>query len=276
MGEIMTVQPYQATAYNGQPQQGTPQLQGLGILVHSPQKIGKSSVAQTGPGPCLVLDVETAATWTPALKVYWNPLRETCPTWPADPRAATPANPQGLWDVCVVIIHDFDTLVRLLQFLERGQHPFNSIAVDSVTTIQQHLMLQMVPYGRKLEYDHWGKVLQAINLVMHGYRKLLTHPVRKVWAVTFICQTHFDKRTGKWRPLLSGQSQDLAPYVPDLTGWMYVGDDGYSRHLWIGPSKSYETGDRLWGRLPQDMVIGWPGLVEGWTVEAMVRQVIQR
>lgn len=258
MTQVATV--YGATP-NGHYQQGQRHLaQGLCGLVHAPQKHGKSSWADSGPRPVLVLDVEQAAFWTPSRKIYWNPARETVPA--AD----------GSWDTCIVVVHDVDTLHRTHQILASGQHPFNSVSVDSVGSVVNQVMLSMAGL-RKMERDQWGMLLRHVTKLVSDYKGLLTHPTRPVGAVTFVCGTHLDYKTGKWRPWLAGQSQDLVPYAPDYEGWLWIAEDG-THHMWTGPSKQFETGNRLWGRLPWDMQLGYPGMVEGWTLDMAVRHVI--
>ncbi len=245
--------------------------QGLSIMLHGFQKQGKSSLGDSGPRPVLVLDVETASFWTPSSKIYWNPQRETVPTWPQDSRALSP---DGLWDTCIVIIHDYQELYSLLAFLNKGAHPFNSVSMDSVTEIQQRIMYGLTG-TKQMEQKHWGALLRNVNALIRGYRDLITHPTRPVWAVTYIAGTHWDARMGKYRPLVQGASQDYLPYVPDALGWLEAQPDG-SRTLWIGPSQFHETGERLWGRLPSQMQLGYPGVVPGWTVSDMVTQVLAR
>jgi len=243
--------------------------QGLSLGVFAPPKTGKSSLGDTGPRPTLILDVETASFWTPSRKIYWDPQRETVPTWPQDPRAESP---DGLWDTCIVIIHDAADLHSLHQILMTGHHPFNSVSMDSVTEIQNRVAFALAGY-RKLERDHWGVMLRQVNKLIRDYRDLLTHPVKPIWAITYVCGAHIDQKTGMWRPLLQGAIQDHAPYVPDASGWLEVAPND-ERHLWIGPSPHHETGNRLWGKLPDDMLIGYPGMVPGWTVESMVSQLL--
>jgi len=269
----MTVMPYQAAP---QPAYYTPnglavasavtqarrKVQGPSILVHAPQKRGKSSMADSGPRPVLILDVETASFWTPSRKIYWEPKRETCPQ--AD----------GSWDSCIVIIHDYDDLWWLLDFLNKGAHPFNSVSLDSVTTILQRVMMNLAGI-RKMTQDQWGILLRQVTGLVWGYRDLLTHPWRPVWSVTFVCGTHWHDKTGKWRPLLMGQSQDVVPYTPDIEGWIEIGQDGFTRQLLIGPQPYIETGNRLWGRLPDSLNLGYPGVLPGWTVETMAAEVIK-
>ena len=243
--------------------------QGLSVMVHGWQKQGKSSFGDSGPRPTLILDVETAGFWTPSRKIYWDPRRESCPDWPQDPRAQSP---DGFWDTCIVTVHRYQDLYDLLAFLNRGHHPFNSISMDSVTEIQQRVMFDLAG-TRQMEQKHWGALLRHVNALIRSYRDLLTHPSRPVWAVTYICGTHYDRQQGRFRPLVQGQSQDYLPYVPDMLGWLEAAPDG-SRHLWTGPSTSHETGERLWGRLPYDLQLGYPGMVPGWTLDSMVQQVL--
>jgi len=260
---------YYAALGNGQPHytQTAKRLQGLCGMVHAPAKAGKSSWADSGsrPGsftaPVLCLDVEVAASWTPSRKIYWDPTRETVPVY------------DGSWDTCVVLVRDFAVLDTTLQVMNTGRHPFNSISVDSVASIQQRVMLSFAGWYGKMDRDDWGKLLRQTTGVIWGYRDLLTHPTHQVWAVTFVCQTQYDDKRRKWVPALYGSSANAMPYVPDYTGWLYRGQGG-QRLMWIGDSDEYETGNRLWGRLPDEMQLGYPGMVQGWTVESAVQQVL--
>jgi hypothetical protein len=279
----MSVQPYTPAAYvaqqayaNGQQAQLRRVLQGLCLLIQGHPKQGKSSVADTGPVPRLCLDVETAALWTPSRKISWNPLRETVPWWDGTPGVLG----SGSWDTCVVHVRDYAILETTRKVLDTGQHQFNSIDVDSVPSIQDRVMRSFVGPMQKMSRDDWGKLLRMTTGLIWGYKDLLTHPVKQVWAVTYVCGTHWDEQVSKWRPALLGGSARAVPYVPDLTGWVEAipnpsSPTGLEPHLYSGPSPRHETGNRLWGRLPMDMQLGYPGLVEGWTVEGMVRRVLE-
>ena len=259
----MTVIPYQpsdavaaATQANGQQRQ----LRGFSMVVHADPKMGKSSAADSGFRPVLCMDAEAAATWTPSRKRYWNPLRETVPV--AD----------GTWDTAVVGVTGYDVIDATTKILNTGRHPFNSISVDSVPTIQDRIMRTMAGHG-KMSQDQWGMVLREITGMIWGFKDLLTHPVRQVWSVVFVCPTHYDAQARKFRPWLLGQASKYVPYVPEVEGFIYAVPDG-TRRMWIGPHDDYETGNRLWGRLPDEMVLGYPGVIDGWTVQSMTEQVL--
>src|SRR6266516_4777823 len=45
----------------------------LSALIHGDTKLGKSTLANTAPKPCLVLDAEGSWRFTIGRKIYWNP-----------------------------------------------------------------------------------------------------------------------------------------------------------------------------------------------------------
>jgi hypothetical protein len=250
-----------APGYNGQPGSVAPrrQIQGLSFLIHGLPKAGKSSVADTGPVPRLIVDIEGTSFWTPSRKVYWNPMQEPVPV------------PDGSWDTCVVLGRDSRTIFEVYRVLNSGAHPFNSVSVDSITEFQQRIIDDLVGF-RKVERDHWGQLLRQVSWVTRQWRDLITHPTRPLWSVSFVAGTHLDGKTGKWRPLVQGQVGDFLPYYVDIEGYLGAMPDG-SRHLLIGPHPQYETGERVGGRLPYSLPIGYPGR-PGYSIESMLGQVL--
>lgn len=205
------------------------QNQGLSFLLHAPAKAGKSSLADSGPVPRLVMDIEGSAYWTPSRKVYWNPMAEPVPV------------PDGTWDTCLALCKDVRTMERCYQILTSGQHPFKSLSVDSVTEMQQRVIDERVGV-KKVERDEWGHLLRLVSSTVRGYRDLLTHPTNPLWSVTFVAGTSI--RDGKWRPLVQGQVGNFLPYYVDVLGYVVANQDE-TRDLLIGPQMNYETGERL-------------------------------
>lgn len=234
------------------------QPQGLSLLVHAPAKFGKSTLADSGPVPRLILDIEGTSYWTPSRKIFWDPMRETPPV------------PDGSWDSCIVITKDLRTIDRVYQVLNSGQHPFNSLSVDSVTEYQQRIIDEKVGV-KKVERDEWGYLLRQVSSDVRKFRDLITHPTHRLWSVSFVAGT--SQYNGKWRPLVQGQVGNFLPYYVDLLGYLHANADN-TRDLLIGPHPQFETGERVGGRLPYSLRIGYPGRVPGWTLEDMVRQVL--
>jgi hypothetical protein len=235
------------------------QHQGLSFLFHAPAKAGKSTLADSGPAPRLIMDIEGTSFWTPSRKVYWNPMTEPVP------------RPDGTWDSCIALIRQAREIDAVYRVLDSGQHPFNSLSVDSVTEMQQRVIDELSPGVGKLERDQWGVLLRKISSMVRAYRDLLTHPVRPLWSVAFVAGT--TQLNGKWRPLVQGNVGNFLPYYVDVLGYLHANNDG-TRDLLIGPHQSYETGERVGGRLPYSLRIGYPGRVPGWTIEDMLKQVL--
>lgn len=240
------------------PQPQRRKAQGLSFLVHAPAKSGKSTLADSGPAPRLILDVEGTSFWTPSRKIYWNPMSEPVPV------------PDGTWDSAIVLVQDAKMITRVYQLLNTGRHPFNSLSMDSVTEVQQRIIDERVGTG-KIERDEWGHLLRQVSSMVRAYRDLINHPVRPLWSVAFVAGT--TQFNGKWRPMVQGQARDFLPYYVDVLGYLHANSDN-TRDLLIGPHPSFETGERVGGRLPYSLRIAYPGRVRGWTIEDMLRQVL--
>lgn len=248
---MQVLQP-QAAVHNGR------RSQGLSFLVHGLAKAGKSTFGDSGPRPRLILDVEGASYWTPGRKIYWDPLRQT------------PPQPDGSWDSCIVLARDAATIHTTYRVLNSGAHPFNSLSLDSVTEVQQRLIDEMVG-TKKIERDQWGALLRNVSNMSRSFRDLITHPVRPLWSVCMIAGTH--QVNGRWTPLLQGQIQDYMPYHVDILGYLDPLPDG-TRNLLIGPHPQFLTGERVGGRLPYALQLGYPGR-PGYTIETILQQVLQ-
>ena len=264
----MTVQPavYQPPAQ----QPAGRRMQGLSFLVHGPPKAGKSSFADTGPRPTVILDVEGTNYWTPSRKTYWDPSRQQ----PPQPGRHVQAGYGGTaitaaWESAIVLVRDAATVSSAYRVLNSGQHPFNSLSMDSVTETQQRIIDDLVG-TKKIDRDAWGALLRQVSAMVRMYRDLITHPVKPLWSVTFVAGTHW--RDSKWRPLVQGQAQDYLPYYVDVLGYIAAMQDN-SREMLIGPHPQFETGERVGGRLPYSARLGYPGL-PGHTIETMLRQVL--
>jgi hypothetical protein len=270
----MTIQPvlsYQPAAYqqpNGQPP-SRPPWRGLSWLVQAGPKGGKSTFGATVPGPRVVLDAESGSWWAPGRKIEWNPLRQTVPD-PGRHLTAGYGQPSitAGWESAMVTVHDVQTAQVVYDVLNSGRHPFNGCTMDSLTEVQQRMVDSLAGQNAMQRAD-WGSLLRQVNRMIRQYRDLITHPVKPLWGICYICGTHM--KDGRWRPMLQGGSQDYAPYYVDILGYIAAMQDG-SRHMLIGPHPLYETGERVGGRLPYSMPLagyGWPG----WTAQTMITQV---
>ena len=229
----------------------------LSILVHSDTKVGKSTYGATAPKPMLLLDAEAAHRFLPGKKVFWDPMREAPPVLGQgriDPQDGTVYEVE--WDICVVVVREYTTMVKAFEWLNSGQHPFISVVVDSISEIQKRLKDSLRTLDEQMDQRKWGQVLDHMEWLVRGLRDLTEHPTKPIQAVVLTSMT--TQRDGKWRPYVQGQLATTMPYFLDVIGYMFVQDipnddptqPGYKiRRLLVTPHPQFEAGERVQGRL---------------------------
>lgn len=212
---------------------------GLSFLIHGPSKSGKSWLANTAPGPRLVLDAEGNTRFLRGRKTEW---KNTFEPPPAD---------DGTWDTCVVYIRDFTTLSHVYQWLSAGKHPFRSIILDSLTEVQQKCV-DMIAGVEAMRIQDYGELARKVSSLVRQYRDLLVHPTNPLDAVVYTAQTK-QNQDGKWFPFVQGQLATSLPYYVDLVGYLKAEikeEDGFTNYLLTKPHIAFEAGDRT-GIFPQ-------------------------
>lgn len=216
----------------------------LSILVHGASKVGKTTFAVTAPYPRLLLDVEKASRFLPNKKVKWDPMSGEAP-----PLA------DGTWDTCVVVVHDFETVLKAYEWLKSGRHQFRSVVLDSISELQ--VQAQEAIVGRnKMQTQDWGTLLQRMGGFCRDLRDLTTNPVNPLEAVVITAMSKDDGEMLK--PYLQGQLAHQIPYLYDITGYLFtqpVLDEAANewvnvRRLLTQKHEKYEAGERVQGRLP--------------------------
>lgn len=221
----------------------------MSIIVHGDSKAGKSTLITTLPKPILLLDAEAANRFMNLRKIAWDPMTEAPPEY------------DGTWDMAVVVVRNYSTMVRAYEWLNSGQHDFASLGVDSITEIQVKLKEQVTgdPIAAKMNFDYWGQVLAHMEDMMRKIRDLTAHPTKPLEGIVITAMTHMED--GKWRPFMQGQSRKKAPYFYDIIGYMYV-DLVYNqadptqppvevRRMLVGHDPNIISGERVGGRLPR-------------------------
>jgi hypothetical protein len=225
----------------------------ISILIHAASKVGKSTLTSTTPTPVLVLDAEggwrfirTHGFRGPALRVTtWNPL------------TGPPPRHDGTWDVCLVTVDTWQTLLSAYVHMTQSPHDFRSIILDSITEVQRRCKKNLVG-TEQMKIQDWGQLLMQMDDVIRGFRDLNLRP-GSVSCVVFISETKL--KDGKWRPYMQGQIGDSMPYWVDICGYLYAEGEvdphdpnGQAtinvRKLLIGTHPQFEAGERVQGRLP--------------------------
>jgi len=216
----------------------------LSILIHGDAGVGKSRLAGTGPTPLLILDAEGRARYLPGRKVVWNPYTEQPPV--AD----------GSWDICIVVISKFDDLSQVFQWLQSGQHPFVSVALDSLMEAQKRLIDQVAGM-EQLQTQDWGVVLRRLEALVRSYRDLTIVDSNPLDCAIFTVGTQVSD-TGRYEPLLQGALRRTLPYYMDTVGYLYVTHEVEgqpTRNLLVQPTQTIvakDGTDRLGGPVIQN------------------------
>lgn len=230
----------------------------LSVLVHADTKVGKTTFAATAPAPVLYLDVEAAHRFIDRPKVFWDPISQAPPE-------------VGEWELCVVVVRDYNYMVKAMEWLRSGKHPFRSVVVDSISELQKRCKDQLKAVGEEMNYKKWGALLDHMEWLVRSLRDLTEHPTNPLEAIIITSMT--TQRDGKWRPYVQGQLAVTMPYFLDVIGYMFVHeyeDPATSttqkiRRMLVTPHSLYEAGERVQGRLGD--------VVDNPTVPAMLSAV---
>jgi hypothetical protein len=208
-------------------------LRKLKILVHSDPKTGKTWFAETAPAPRLVLDAEGGIDFTDTTKIYWDPLMYAPPIY------------DGSWTTCVVVCRDVQVIDSVFNWLNIGEHPFRSFAMDSLTEIQKRIVDKLVGTSA-LQQQDWGSLLREGEGLVRRFRDLTMHPTHPIEVITLLCLTS-QRNDGKLVPQVQGSLRTSLPGYPDVIGYlqpMQNAEGQLVRRLWVQPWGPFIAGDR--------------------------------
>lgn len=214
------------------------------MLVYGESGAGKSTFAMTAPYPRLLLDVESGYRFLPINRVMWDPMTQAPPV--AD----------GSWDTAVVIVHDYNTVLKVHDWLRSGQHQFRSLVIDSISELQDRLLTQLAG-EEQVKMQQWGEVLRKMGGLLRNIRDLTTHPTNPLESIVLTAMAKQDK-DGVFRPYLQGQLAVQAPYLYDILGALAIETFPHpdptqpayaARRMYIERTPKYEAKERVQGRL---------------------------
>jgi len=213
----------------------------LNILTYADYGVGKTTFAASAcddprTSPQLVLDFEGGA-----------PLRYL----DKDPKTYT-----------IRTIRSIKDLNAYYDYLRKGNHPYKSVSLDSMTEIQKLGLYEFV-YGPGMTYEdmfkgnmleiktaeiqHWGKSGTQMAMIIRAFRDLPMH-------VFFTClsQTMKDEVTGliTTTVALPGKQADEIPGIPDIVGYMEMErpkpgtNDAPRRIMRVQPNGKVKAKDR--------------------------------
>jgi hypothetical protein len=176
----------------------------LTMVVHGESGVGKSWLADTAPGPRLILDVEGGVNFTPSAKTEW------------DVRGEPPE----------VKVRDLKAVQDAYAWLNSGKHPFNSVVIDSLSEMQKRAV-DNIAGSAQMKTQDWGTLLRKMEGMVRAFRDLTMHPSHPITTVVFVCGTKAESETGRLRPNLQGQMGTTLPYYVDVVTYLanVPGDD---------------------------------------------------
>lgn len=204
----------------------------LCAVIHGEPGVGKSTLASTAPGRVLVLDAEGGFRFIKGRKIVWDPMTEAVPTT------------EGDWKFCIVKVVDWSTVHKAYEALSSGQHPFDSVVLDSLTEIQKRLVDNVSGTDQPTQ-QQWGQILRSMEDFVRKLRDFTFHPTKPLKAVIFLCLTH--QRDGVFRPFVKGSLELSLPAFVDLVGYLFTKPDesgNLQRFLLIQPTDQFEAKDR--------------------------------
>ena len=161
---------------------------------------GQDLTGRNAPGPRLILDAEGGTDWLASKTVEWNPLDG--------------APPDVDDDVSVVVhITEWELLERINRALQKGQHPFRSVILDSITELQKQAKRSVTDQGMKLQ--DWGTLYDKMDPVLREIRDLTKAPGSPVECVVLVALANTkDERTipdiqGSMARSLAGQMDTI-------------------------------------------------------------------
>lgn len=210
-------------------------MRSLVLLVHGEAGSGKSWLADTAPGPRLILDVEGGTNFTPSRKIPWNPATEPMP------------ENLGVDDSVVVFVHDMDSIDRAYQWLTQSAHPFRSVIVDSLTEAQQRYKDKILGGASAMKIQNWDELGTETLGLVRRFRdlRMLQHPVE---VVVMTCGSQEQGEVNVVvRPMLQGAASRKVGYHVDVLSALGVTTNGEGalirRALFVGMA-GYAAKDR--------------------------------
>lgn len=186
------------------------------FLVYGETKHGKSSLLATMPTPGVILDDE--GKWQ-FFQGRPNPNRDRQPfrlkLW--NPNEAPPKN-DGTWDFAIVKVTSASVLAQALPWIDRHDHPFVSIGLDSLTVGQEQGIEALRKVDEDFRIQDWGAIRRRVLSDTSRIMTRVSDPANplRVFAAT----AHSTYKDGKHRPAMQGGIQGRLPFSFDAIVFM--------------------------------------------------------
>ena len=231
------------------------------LHIHGVFGSGKTAFGLTGPGPRLIADVEGAAFKSKygGIKTLWDDWHQSG---------------EDDADTVVYPIKEEDDLKFIIDYLKKGEHPFETFTVDSLTLFQTKLKRELQQPNQDFNPDAeftfhaWNRVLNHMLMQCEDLLSCVEPSANKPINVCLISAT--DREAHYMRPLLEGQIRKRLPGLVDVHGFMKLQRDkqGELRQLLhFEPTDLIDAKCRLW-----QIAEAHP---EGYIIDPTIEKIIE-
>jgi hypothetical protein len=231
------------------------------FLAYGETKNGKSTLLATMPTPGVIFDTE--GKWQffqgrpnpnhdgePFRLKLWNP-------------AEAPPKDDGTYDFAIVKITSAAVMAQAMPWIDRNDHPFVSIGLDSLTVGQEQGIEAIRSVDEDFRIQDWGAIRRRVLSDLSRIMARVSDPMNplRVFAAT----AHGHQKDGRYRPAMQGGIQNRMPYSFDSVICMkkafmkneqgMIADDAPSvfRAL-VKSHPAYATGSNFEDRFPKGII----------------------
>lgn len=231
------------------------------FLAYGETKNGKSTLLATMPTPGVIFDTE--GKWQ-FFQGRPNPNRDGEPfrlkLW--NPAQAPPKD-DGAYDFAIVKITSAAVMAQAMPWIDRNDHPFVSIGLDSLTVGQEQGIEAIRSVDEDFRIQDWGAIRRRVLSDLSRIMARVSDPMNplRVFAAT----AHGHQKDGRYRPAMQGGIQNRMPYSFDSVICMkkafvkndqgIIADDAPSvfRAL-VKSHPAYATGSNFEDRFPKGII----------------------
>lgn len=186
-------------------------FQTASFLVYGETKHGKSSLLSTMPTPGVIGDTE--GKWQ-FFQGRPNPNRDGQPfrlkLW--NPAEAPPKN-DGSYDFAIVKITSAAVMAQMMPWIDRNDHPFISIGLDSLTVGQEQGIESLRTVDQDFRIQDWGAIRRRVLSDLSRIMARVSDPANPLRM--FAATAHGHTKDGRYRPAMQGGIQNRMPYSFD-------------------------------------------------------------
>ena len=161
------------------------------VIMHAPEKTGKSSFAAYAPNPVYVMPADETGVWT---------LSDS---------GQIPEVP------CFPLVREWDQLLTILEELREGKHDFRTLVIDTINGMERvcHEHVCRNEYGGEWSKQGFLSYMQGYEVSLSYWRAFLSSLDRlreeRGMAILSLCHSHI-------RPFKNPEGPDYDRYAPAL------------------------------------------------------------